>query len=184
MCDDPEVAVDVIYETHSITEDNERGIATGWLEGRLSERGRALAAELGRRRRNDGVDAVFSSDLGRAVETVEIAFAGTDIPLRQDARLRECSYGELNGAPVDVIDAQRLARIDDPFPGGESLRGAVDRLGDFLDELARTHDHQRVVVVAHSAQRWGFEHIMKGTPLDQLINAPFEWQAGWEYTYG
>jgi hypothetical protein len=32
------VTVGLVYETHSITEDNERGIATGWLPGRLSER--------------------------------------------------------------------------------------------------------------------------------------------------
>ncbi|MFD0889954.1 hypothetical protein ACFQ08_35890 [Streptosporangium algeriense] len=37
--------VDLVFETHSISEDNERGVATGWLPGRLSERGRALAAE-------------------------------------------------------------------------------------------------------------------------------------------
>ncbi|WP_206184869.1 hypothetical protein [Thermoactinospora rubra] len=41
----------LIYETHSITVDNERGIATGWLPGELSPRGRELAGELGERRR-------------------------------------------------------------------------------------------------------------------------------------
>jgi hypothetical protein len=30
--------VDIIFETHSRTEDNENGIATGWLPGKLSER--------------------------------------------------------------------------------------------------------------------------------------------------
>ena len=34
------MAVTIIYETHSTTVDNERGIATGWLGGALSERGR------------------------------------------------------------------------------------------------------------------------------------------------
>jgi len=41
------MTVEVVYETHSLTEDVERGRATGWLPGRLPERGRALAAELG-----------------------------------------------------------------------------------------------------------------------------------------
>jgi hypothetical protein len=35
------VAVSIVYETHSITTDNEDGIATGWLPGRLSEAGGA-----------------------------------------------------------------------------------------------------------------------------------------------
>ena len=77
------MAVEVVFETHSLTEDNERGVATGWLEGRLSERGRRLAAELGERRRPEVPAAVFVSDLARAVETAEIAFGGTAIPRAQ-----------------------------------------------------------------------------------------------------
>lgn len=30
------MAVELVYETHSITTDNEAGIATGWLPRRLS----------------------------------------------------------------------------------------------------------------------------------------------------
>ncbi|GAA2645603.1 hypothetical protein GCM10010399_94230 [Dactylosporangium fulvum] len=51
-----------------MSEDNERGIATGWLHGRLCARGRVNAAELGRRRRDDGIAAVFASDLRRAAQ--------------------------------------------------------------------------------------------------------------------
>jgi hypothetical protein len=29
------MAVDLIFETHSISVDNERGVATGWLDGEL-----------------------------------------------------------------------------------------------------------------------------------------------------
>jgi hypothetical protein len=40
------MAVDLVYETHSISVDNERGVATGWLPGELSVAGRQLAAAL------------------------------------------------------------------------------------------------------------------------------------------
>jgi len=56
-------------------EDNDRGVATGWLPGRLSARCRLLARELGQRRSADGLAAVFTSDLRRAVQTAEVAFA-------------------------------------------------------------------------------------------------------------
>jgi broad specificity phosphatase PhoE len=62
---------EIVFETHSISTDNEAGIATGWLDGRLSESGRHHAAELGARRRSERVDAVHTSDLRRAVETAE-----------------------------------------------------------------------------------------------------------------
>src|SRR4029079_10056532 len=114
--------VRLVFETHSLTVDNELGIATGWLGGALSARGRALAQELGERRR-DGIDAVFASDLARAVETAEIAFSATDIPVLLDWRLRELDSGELNGARADAIATERARRVHLPFPGGESYRG-------------------------------------------------------------
>jgi 2,3-bisphosphoglycerate-dependent phosphoglycerate mutase len=93
------VPVAVVFETHSISEDNEAGLASGWLGGRLSDAGREQAVRLGMRRRWDGIDVVFTSDLNRAVETAQIAFGNTEIPVRLDWRLRECNYGLLNGMP-------------------------------------------------------------------------------------
>jgi broad specificity phosphatase PhoE len=43
--------LEIVYETHSWSVDNERGVATGWLPGRLSEQGQRQAEELGARRR-------------------------------------------------------------------------------------------------------------------------------------
>ena len=54
------MGIQIVFETHSISEDNEHGIATGWHDGQLSERGRILAGELGVRRRHDGIQAVFT----------------------------------------------------------------------------------------------------------------------------
>ena len=84
----------MVFETHSTTEDNEAGRATGWLPGRLSPQGRDQAAQLGRRRHRDGITAVFCSDLARAAETAVTAFAGAPIPVLYDWRLRECDYGQ------------------------------------------------------------------------------------------
>ena len=175
------MAVEIVYETHSTSVDNERGIATGWLDGELSARGREQARELGRRRRHDGISAVYASDLGRAVETAEIAFAGTDIPVRYDPRLRECDYGDLNGAPVDEVAAVRRRHVDEPFPRGESYRQVVERTRAFLDDVAGRHDRERIVVIAHSANRWALDHLVDGAPLEELVDAPFQWQEGWLY---
>jgi broad specificity phosphatase PhoE len=173
--------IEIVYETHSISVDNERGFATGWLDGELSERGRELALELGARRRDDGVAVVYSSDLGRAVETAEIAFGDSGIPVRHDPRLRECNYGELNGAPVARLEPEVRNRIDTPYPGGESYRQVVERVRAFLEELPRELDGKRIVVVSHAAPRWSLQHLLDGERLEDVVGAPFEWQPGWEY---
>ena len=171
--------VEIIFETHSVTEDNERGIATGWLPGRLSDRGRSLARELGARRRDDGLAAVFTSDLARAVETAAIAFDGSGPAVRADRRLRECDYGALNGAPVGRL-APRSRFIAAPFPGGESYLEVVARMRTFVGDLA-PYDGGRVLLVGHSATRWALEHMLLGRALEELVDAPFVWQPGWRY---
>src|SRR5262252_6297569 len=174
--------VAVVFETHSISEDNEAGVATGWLGGRLSDAGREQAFLLGERRRRDGVDVVFTSDLNRAVETAQIAFGAGDLPVFLDWRLRECNYGRLNGMPRRQLDAERSARLDEPFPGGESWREAVQRVALFLDELATERDEERVLVIGHVATRWALDQHVYGRALDDLLSEPFQWEEGWEYT--
>jgi 2,3-bisphosphoglycerate-dependent phosphoglycerate mutase len=167
----------VVFETHATSEDNEAGIATGWLGGRLSPLGREQAAELGRRRRADGIEVVCASDLNRAVETAEIAFAETQIPVRLDWRLRECDYGDWNGMPRERLEAERVARVTDPWPEGESWADAVRRVDSFLDELSGG----RVLVIGHIATRWALDHRVHGRTLVELATETFVWQPGWEY---
>jgi 2,3-bisphosphoglycerate-dependent phosphoglycerate mutase len=172
------MAVDVVYETHSITIDNETGRATGWLQGQPSERGRKAAARLGERRRNDGLSAVYTSDLGRAVETAEIAFGGTALPIIREPRLRECNYGTMNGAPRAEVHTNG---VDDRYPDGETWREAVDRVKGFLDDLARSHDGERVLVIGHMSAWYALECMTKNLPLEDVYRTRMKWQEGWGY---
>jgi len=173
--------IELVFETHATTEDNEAGRATGWLPGRLSARGRGEARALGERRAADGIAAVFSSDLARAVETAAIAFGDTTIPVLHDWRLRECDYGERNGMPAAEMHARRRDHLDVPYPGGESWRQAIARAGRFLTDLPPRWDGQRILVIGHVATRWGLDHVIAGRPLEQLMAEDFAWRPGWEY---
>jgi broad specificity phosphatase PhoE/ribosomal protein S18 acetylase RimI-like enzyme len=173
------VSVSLVYETHATTTDNENGIATGWRPGELSAVGRENARSLGRRRRDDGIDVVICSDLTRAVETVRIAFDGSDVPVETDVRLREVDYGELGGAPVGIVHARR--RVDVPFPAGQSYREVCDGVADLLDQLVLERDGRRVLLVGHAATRFALDHLLTGRPLETAVVAPFAWREGWEW---
>ncbi|AVT29696.1 histidine phosphatase family protein [Plantactinospora sp. BC1] len=175
------MAVDIVYETHATTTDNEAGLATGWRPGQLSEQGRREARELGERRRDDGLHVVFCSDLARAVETVELAFPLRELPVHRDTRLRECDYGDLTGRPVAELAPLRVGYLDEPFPGGQSYRQVVEQTRGFLRDLAAAWDGFRVLIVAHSANRWALDHLLHGVPLAELVAAPFDWRPGWTY---
>lgn len=175
------MAVTIVFETHSISVDNERGVASGWTDGPLSERGRAFARELGDRRRDDGLRAVFSSDLRRSRETVELAFAGEQVPVLLDWRLRECDYGDLDGGPAGQHVRDRRLHIDQRYPNGESWREAVERVRRFLSDLPSRWDGDRVLVVGHVATRWALDHYLDGVQVEELAASDFEWKEGWEY---
>jgi alpha-ribazole phosphatase/probable phosphoglycerate mutase len=177
------LAVEIIFEYHSTSKDNEVGVASGWRDPPLSAKGREQARELGERRRGEQIDAVFCSDLKRAVETAEIAFGGV-APIRSDRRLREYDYGTMTGMPREVMEAERPLRVETPFPDGESLRDVADRVRRFLDDVARRWDGKRVVVVGHGATRLALEHLLGGLSLEEVASAPFTWEPippSWRY---
>jgi broad specificity phosphatase PhoE len=164
------MAVHPVYETHSTTTDNELGLCTGWRPGALSGRGRDEAVELGRRRA--GVDLVVSSDLGRAVETVDLAFAGRPVERRTDRWLREVDFRALTGAAHDVVHPLRGAHLDEPFPGGESYQDVAARVGELLEEIAHDAEGRTVLLVGHAAPRYALDHLLTGRPLVRAVTAP------------
>jgi alpha-ribazole phosphatase/probable phosphoglycerate mutase len=91
---------------------------------------------MGVRRREDGITVVFTSDLRRAVETAEIAFDDSGVPILHDWHLRECDFGSGNGMAARELHADRSRHLDAPYPGGESWREAVARVGRFRDGAA------------------------------------------------
>jgi 2,3-bisphosphoglycerate-dependent phosphoglycerate mutase len=175
------VAIEVVFETHSTTVDNEQGRATGWLPGQLSAQGQAQARQLGRRRGDDGITAVFSSDLARAAQTASIAFGQSAVPVLHDWRLRECDYGSRNGMLALELQAGRIEHLDRPYPDGESWRQAITRVHRFLTDLPLRWNGCRVLVIGHVATRWGLDHFINGVPLENLAREDFAWQEGWEY---
>ena len=69
-----------------------------------------------------------------------------------------------------------------PYPGGQSYQDVVAATADFLRDLAAHWDGSRVLIVAHSANQWALDVLLAGAALEELVKAPFAWQAGWHYT--
>lgn len=122
----------------------------------LSEEGRRQAELLGGRLSSMHIDALFSSNLIRAVETAEIANLAMGIEHKIYPELREISFGEMEGLSDEVI-ALRFAEFkvrqqemqeDLPYPGGESATDVVARSMPVLYEIAES-GCQRAAIVTH-----------------------------------
>ena len=93
---------------------------------------------------------------------------------------RECNYGELNGKAAAELDAkERLRRIDEPFPGGESYRRGRRARDCFLDDLVPDETVARLADRALGEPLGAAASAARGAAR-RAIEAPFEWQEGWE----
>lgn len=171
----------VIFESHATTYDNESKIASGHYDVDLSDTGKVQAKELGVRRGNEHFDAIFCSDLQRSYKTAEIAF-GDKFPIIKDKRLRECDYGDYEHRPSPEIESERLRRIQEPFPNGESYEERTKLMNGFVKELSRDYRGKRVLVIGHRATQYGLERWINKKDLQNIVIAPWKWQPGWEYT--
>ncbi len=175
--------VEIIFEAHGTTFDNEAHLASGHNDVALSPLGERQSVEMGERYKNDHFDAIFCSDLQRAYKSAEIAF-GNKFPIIKDARLRECNYGDFTRRPSAEMDPEKPKRINTPFPNGESYSDTTLRMKSFLDDLSKNYAGKRVMIIGHRATQYGLENLIKGIPLEQVIPAPWKWQPGWGYRLG
>jgi broad specificity phosphatase PhoE len=173
----------VHYVTHSTSVDNEAGLASGHADVPLSPTGERQAREAGERLRDVPLDLVVCSDLERSWRTAEIAFAGRDLEVRRDPRLREVDYGDMTQAPRALVDAQRANRIERPFHGGESYRHAAERHRLLLRDLADELPGGVILLVGHGATDAALKHLCEGVPLLEAVMNRDAWQPIWTYTY-
>jgi len=125
----------------------------------LSDLGRVQSAALGRALRTGyRVAAAYVSPMCRALDTAEIALAGTGIPLVPIPELRELSLGEWEGCTVDEVRAREgnpyhawvRSPLDCPPPGGEPLPDVCGRVLKAIGQIgARHRNGDDVLVVAH-----------------------------------
>lgn len=179
------MSLHITYFVHGTTTDNEQGLATGWLPGVLSEKGIQQSKELGPLVSDKAFDVVFCSDLTRAVDSATLAFGDT-YQIIPDARLRECNYGDWNGAPTAFKDNKMDRYVDVPFPNGESYKDVEARMNDFLEFLRTQYDGKHVAIVAHQGPQLALDVLIHGRTWEEAIREDWrnrhEWQPGWEYS--
>ena len=90
------MAVKIIYFVHGTTTDNINHKSTGWLHGKLSEKGIEQSIRLREQIDLNEIDLVISSDLKRAIDSAKYTFKDSKVIIH-DKRIRECNYGDLNG---------------------------------------------------------------------------------------
>ena len=154
---------------------------TGWTDVELSEKGEIEATNAGKQLADVRFDVVHTSALIRAQRTAEIVMnknrVSGEIPTKEDERLNERHYGDLQGLnkaeTAEIHGAEQVhiwrRSFDVPPPGGESLEMTAERtIPYFVEEIIPDLDSgMNVIVAAHgNSLRSIVMHIEAISPED------------------
>ena len=195
----------IIMVRHGETEGNLDDKAQGHFDAHLTERGRLQAQAVAKRLSDVKLDAAYSSDLRRAMDTAQsIINNRPGLEIQPRPQLREYNFGHYEDLLWDAIGDevpelyQRWKNLDSragiEFPGGESMGAAWQRVGDFASEMLKKHHrgNETILVVGHGGSlqallgqllnlrirdQWDFVFSNTGvTILNEYLYTPNAWR--------
>lgn len=137
---------------HGETDYNKKRRLQGQCDTELNAYGRELAEITAEALREVPFDLAFTSPLKRAKETAKIILGDRQVPVVEDRRIQEISFGEYEGLccqgeNFNIPDKSFRNFFDAPEkytipPGGESFEEVIERTGAFLTELIGTEAYK------------------------------------------
>ena len=178
--------VKILVVRHGFSQSNLDGTFTGHIDAPLTELGLKqgeLASEF--IYNNYKVDAIYSSDLNRAVSTIKPLADKLNMPIKTSKKLREIYGGVWEGKTIAKInelysdDYKKWQDYDENMraTGGESMKEVMQRAKNALLEIAKENEGKTVVVATHGGLIKGLQGaLMKLTvkalkDIDYVCNA-------------
>ncbi len=136
---------------HAQSEGNKLGLFQGSLDLPLSDEGKKQAIQAVEKLKEYHFEVIYTSPQKRALETATIIADRLGLPLKRDERLREISYGILEGKKHSEVREWEIYQkwlenpLKNPLENAENLFDAQRRFLEFLKELSE----ERILIVTH-----------------------------------
>lgn len=168
--------MNVIVIRHGQTEGNQKGVVYGHPKRGLSAIGSEQVRQAALQLKNEHLDAIYSSDLQRCIETTEVIRRyHPSVPLTYVASLREIGGGNMYQFPLRLPSwlhsrlVRLVLRIDFDPPGGESWRSLKLRVADFLNEIYEMYPSATVLLVTHNVVIQAVHSLLKNPGDAEII---------------
>jgi len=156
----------LIVVRHGETIENSKNISMGQRGGNLSPKGTEQAKKLAERFKNRKFDAIYSSDLKRAVNTAHEILKYHPLKLNLDKRLRERFFGEQQGKLYpENWDWGNLPS------DCETDAEICDRVKKFVDDILLKHENETVLLVCHGGIKMALVTIANRRPASDFQKA-------------
>lgn len=142
---------------HGETQWNKAGMIQGQSNSPLTQNGILQAEALADTLNPKHYDFLYSSDLGRTLQTAEILQKKINLPIQIDTGLRERHWGIFQGIPFSEIETnyptlfKEFIKRNPDFciPEGESFREFFNRTVTTFEAIAARHPEANIFVVTH-----------------------------------
>ena len=165
---------------HGETDYNKSRRIQGQCDIELNDYGRELARITAQGLKDVPFDMAFTSPLKRARETAEIIIGSRQIPMIEDARIQEISFGAYEGlcceeSNYNIPDKEFLNFFADTPnyhvpPEGESFEQVIERTGKFLRELVKKDEYtdKTILISTHGCALKAMLANINHTPVSQF----------------
>lgn len=159
------MTVTFYFTRHGETQFNVENRVQGWCDSPLTPKGMYDAYRLGAGLADISFVGACSSDASRARETLAIALesrrnermrrhdedpsfpVGPAVPMREDERLREWCFGDLEGEPSRRLRNRLFDLFGDDIPRHEQNR-RLDEIADYLSDTDPAHRAEDFAAIA------------------------------------
>ncbi|MCL1997151.1 MAG: phosphoglycerate mutase family protein [Turicibacter sp.] len=164
---------------HGKDDDSVRG---GWSNSDITEEGITqvinLVDYIVKKKNELKIERLFSSDLPRAVQTVEPISVALGIKIEYKAEFRETNNGLLAGMPNNIAEEKypglywNSLKWDESYPQGESPRGFYERIKVAWEQFSNMvlRNNQNVILVSHSGVINVIYTLIDGTSFSTKTN--------------
>ena len=140
----------------------------------LNDYGRHLARETAEGMKDVRIDLGYTSPLLRAKETAQILLGDRDVPLYEDSRIEELSFGSYEGMRTGGEEKDGESEAFQRFftdtahyippQDGETVPQLYERTGDFLAEICAREELQdkSILVSTHGAAMTALLNRIRG----------------------
>lgn len=171
-----------IYITrHGETDWNKKGLMQGWMNSDLTEKGIENARMLGESLKDINFDVIYSSPLGRALDTAKYINGESNTKIVLIESLKEMGFGIWEGMEHSKIKELYFEQYTNfwerpplykPHEDGESFEGLLKRVKKAWDEILKAGGNN-ILVVTHAVVLKTLYMIIKKLEFKDLWNPPF-----------
>jgi probable phosphoglycerate mutase len=169
---------------HGKTDWNVRHKLQGRTDIPLNEEGRTMVEKSANEYKDVHFDICYCSPLIRAKETAQIVLKDRDIPIIEDKRLVEMSFGAYEGTensfaipdcPINIL-FQHPERYTASIGNAETFEELYHRTREFLNEIIypQLQQGKDILIVGHGAMNSSIVCQVKNLPIEKFWSAGIE----------